>query len=457
MKSNDYLPAVKAQYEELPYPDRNPADETKRLLHCYGGNLFVINHYCFNGRKDFRSGFRCLIAGGGTGDTAIFMAEQLRHFDAEIVYLDFSSASRKIAEARAKIRGLTNITWITDSIMELPNLGLGEFDYINCTGVLHHLESTEAGLAALVKVLKPDGGINLMLYGKYGRQSVYDMQALMREYLPPDVGIREKIALARQLLDVLPETNGFQRNRDLWRSEIADDAGLFDLLLHSQDRCFTVREIYDLADSAGLHVIGVGGPDERLYDPLYALKGSSQIERLSEMDLRNRRAIGEILNGNISRHDFFLGRDANSVASLDDQGNAFIAVGSMYGKAPIIAASMADGRKMKYEDGSHLAMEIESDPVAKIVFTEMNGRTSLRKLYQRIQQEIPAMSGEQIRHAVRKLYDMLHSYGYLYLLAEGSHGIRIPDFDRLLAETTPTSSLPAGKIPGFLLKKPGAA
>ena len=159
MSDQPYLPAVREQYEAYPYPPRDPADERRRLRHVVSGDLLLINHHCFGGVKDFRKGFRALVAGGGTGDTAIFLAEKLRHYDATLVYLDMSAAARQVAEARAEVRGLTNITWVTASIMELPTLGLGKFDYIESCGVLHHLESTEAGLKALKAVLKDDGAI----------------------------------------------------------------------------------------------------------------------------------------------------------------------------------------------------------------------------------------------------------------------------------------------------------
>ncbi|MEO8224712.1 MAG: class I SAM-dependent methyltransferase, partial [Gammaproteobacteria bacterium] len=139
MSDQPYLEAVKQQYEDFPYPPRDPADEARRLWLATSGNLLIINHHCFGGTRDFRKGFRTLVAGAGTGDSVIFLAEQLRHYAAEVVYLDLSAASREIAEARARVRQLTNITWITGSIMELPRLGLGEFDYIECCGVLHHL------------------------------------------------------------------------------------------------------------------------------------------------------------------------------------------------------------------------------------------------------------------------------------------------------------------------------
>ena len=140
--------SVQAQYEALPYPARDPADETKRLARTWLDDLPMLNHYGFAGRRSFQKGFRVLVAGGGTGDGTIFLAEQLRNSDAEVVHLDFSSASLEIARRRAEVRGLTNIRWIHDSLLNLPRLGLGKFDYINCAGVLHHLADPDEGLRA---------------------------------------------------------------------------------------------------------------------------------------------------------------------------------------------------------------------------------------------------------------------------------------------------------------------
>ena len=144
-------------------------------------DLPMINHYCFAGKQSFKNGFRALVAGGGTGDATIFLAEQLRHSNAQIVHLDLSQASIAIAQERARIRGLTNITWVHDSLLSLPALGLGKFDYINCSGVLHHLADPDQGFNALRSVLKPDGAVGLMVYATTGRTAVYQTQAMLRQ------------------------------------------------------------------------------------------------------------------------------------------------------------------------------------------------------------------------------------------------------------------------------------
>ena len=329
MAETPYLEAVKQQYEDFPYPPRNPEDEAHRLIHAISGNLLVINHHCFRGKRDFRAGFRALVAGGGTGDTTIYLAEQLRHYDAEVVYLDMSTASRRVAEARARARKLTNISWVTASIMELPGLGLGEFDFVECCGVLHHLESTEGGLQAINAVLKDDGAIFLMLYGKYGRRVVYDMQSLLRAYLPAGISMQEKVDMTRQLLEALPKSNSFVRDLADWKSEISreglGDAGLYDLLLHSQDRCFDVPELYELARSAGLHLLSFAhGADA--YDPLNHVADPAIRDYLSTLPQPRREALAELFVGNIRKHQFFLARQPDRGASLRDDDNALRSV-----------------------------------------------------------------------------------------------------------------------------------
>src|SRR5471032_1490561 len=122
---------VRAQYEELPYPTRDPRDEAIRLITGTPSHILEINHYLFSGRLNFDRPFRALIAGGGTGDACIMLAHQLaeRKCPAEVVYLDLSEVARQICEARAQARSLRNIRFVTGSLLDLPSMELGAFDY----------------------------------------------------------------------------------------------------------------------------------------------------------------------------------------------------------------------------------------------------------------------------------------------------------------------------------------
>src|SRR5690242_2846636 len=150
---------VRDLYEALPYPERDPADESKRLLRTWLDDLPMLNHYGFAGRRAFGAGFRVLVAGGGTGDATVFLAEQLKAVGAEVVHLEVSATSLGIAKRRAEARGLANVEWVHASLLDLHSLGLGAFDYINCVGVLHHLEDPDAGVRALLGSLASGGAL----------------------------------------------------------------------------------------------------------------------------------------------------------------------------------------------------------------------------------------------------------------------------------------------------------
>ena len=68
-----------------------------------------------------------LVVGGGTGSALLYLAEQLRHSDAQLVYLDFSARSLGIARQRAKLQRLKNIRWVHNSLENMgsvvPELG----------------------------------------------------------------------------------------------------------------------------------------------------------------------------------------------------------------------------------------------------------------------------------------------------------------------------------------------
>ncbi|MEO7400032.1 MAG: class I SAM-dependent methyltransferase [Polaromonas sp.] len=322
----NYLPDVRSQYEALPYPPCNPEDDRKRLVLTWLEDLPMINHYCFAGKQSFNIGFRALVAGGGTGDATIFLAEQLRHTNAEIVHLDMSHASMVLAQERARIRGLSNITWVHYSLMSLPALGLGKFDYINCSGVLHHLADPDLGLRVLRSALKEGGAIGLMLYATTGRTGVYQMQALMRLVNGPEAGEQAKIANTRELLASLPASNWFKRGEELHHDHKIGDAGIYDLLLHSQDRSYSVGELFDWLGTGtptghGLHLVFSDvqrGRSPYLPHMVLGSKPPAMAAGLRQLPLRRQYEMAELMIGNIITHSLYLTRDAHSTAPYGD-------------------------------------------------------------------------------------------------------------------------------------------
>jgi SAM-dependent methyltransferase len=312
---------LRQQYETFPYPLRDPQEEKTRLLEGHPSHLLEVDHYIFGGRRDFRRPFRVLVAGGGTGDAVMMLGQHLadRRCPAEVVYLDLSTASRGIAEARAAVRGLANVRFVTGSLLELPELGLGRFDYIDCCGVLHHLPDPGAGLCLLADALTATGGIGLMLYGALGRTGVYDLQAILRRLAPIDEPAAQRVDTARRLLRQLPSTNRFARNPLISDHQVGGDSALYDLLLHSQDVAYTVPEIAALARAAGLDITAFIEPWR--YDPETYVNDGALRRRLAGLDWLERAAVAELIAGNIKKHTLYLvraGRGAVAVARPDD-------------------------------------------------------------------------------------------------------------------------------------------
>lgn len=332
--TNNYLPEVRKQYEALPYPPCDPEDDRSRLARTWLEDLPMINHYCFAGKQSFQNNFRVLVAGGGTGDATIFLAEQLRALKAEnaqVVHLDMSQASIEIAQRRAEIRGLTNITWVQDSLLNLPARAteLGRFDYINCSGVLHHLADPDLGLKALLSVLRIDdklpGAIGMMVYGAVGRLGVYQIQRLMcmiNDKSDATVqDMKRKITNTRDLLACLPSTNWFMRGEELHHDHKDGDAGIYDLLLHSQDRAYTVSELYDWLCSYGMHLNFSDvqrGRAPYLPHMVLGLQPPVMLPMLRKLPLRQQHEMAELMIGNLITHSLYLTQSENCAAPYGD-------------------------------------------------------------------------------------------------------------------------------------------
>jgi SAM-dependent methyltransferase len=291
-----------AQYEAYPYPHRDPRDEAKRLIVGSPGHLREIDHWVFGATRPASRPLRALIAGGGTGDATIMLAEQMKRDGrpGTVTWLDRSAAALKVAQGRAAVRGLSNIVWEQRSLLDLPGSGLGPFDYIDCCGVLHHLPDPAAGVDALLSVLAPGGGMGLMVYAPYGRTGIYMLQEGLRLLAPPHQDPAARLDVARRVMKHLPETAWLRGNRSVSDHLQGGDAGLYDLLLNPRDQAYTVTALHDLLTAAGLSIACWVEPIR--YDPVPLLPDPRLRARIATLSPVERAALAEALAGNIAAH-----------------------------------------------------------------------------------------------------------------------------------------------------------
>src|SRR5579872_4226542 len=406
------LDEVRAQYEALPYPPRDPREEAVRLITGTPSHILEVNHYLFAGRLNFNRPFRALVAGGGTGDACIMLAQQLadRRCPAEVIYLDLSTASRAVCEARAKTRGLRNVQFLTGSLLDLPTMNVGQFDYIDCTGVLHHLADPAQGMQALASVLQPEGGVGIMLYGLYGRTGVYPLQEMLRTLAPPSMATEDRIAMAKRLIRFLPTTNLFRRNPNLNDHVTGGDAGLYDLLLHSCDRAFSVPEIGILAGEAGLRVVAFLEPVR--YEPATYMSDPVIARQTSSLPLLERAAFAECLAGNLRTHVFYATRAGFDTVARPEDTQAIPVLREM--DAQELAAGLQPGAPLVANlDG--FPWRAQLPPLAPRIIAQIDGRRSVAEIYTALGAQGGLPQWEDFYAQFEDLYVKLNSVNHLLL------------------------------------------
>ncbi|NBV84870.1 MAG: class I SAM-dependent methyltransferase, partial [Verrucomicrobia bacterium] len=133
------------------------------------------------------------------------------------------------------------------------------------------------------------------------------------------------IANARAVLAALPNSNWFKRaEADLYLDhENLGDSGVFDLLLHPQDRAYTIEELFAwLADDNGLHIeltdVARGSAAYRPELMVAAPHQKTMAALTGNLPLRQRFAVAEELSGNLIHHTFYATRGVKRRAPYGD-------------------------------------------------------------------------------------------------------------------------------------------
>lgn len=404
--------AVDAHYAAFPYPARDPADEAKRLIEGSPSRLAEIEHYLFRGRAP--RPFRALVAGGGSGDATIMLAQHMadRGLEGEVVWLDLSPAARRLAEARAARRGLTNVRFVDGSLLEArAHVGDG-FDYVDCCGVLHHLADPEAGLAALHDVLKPEGGMGVMVYGALGRRGVYDMQAAVAMLASLDLEPAARLAMGRKLFKDLPATHWLKRNPFVRDHIEGGDAGFYDLLLHARDRAYTVGAFQDLVASAGLGVVSFIEP--ALYEPRTYLKDRDLVARAAALTKAEQAALAERLAGVMTKHVAYLasaGR-AEAAAARPEDG---------MDRAPVLrdgnGAELAKAARQGAIVAEHMGLKLVRPlpRLAPAILARVDGAATLAEIHAAIRAADPRLDEDRFGEAFAQVFEALNGLNLMWL------------------------------------------
>ncbi|HEY9851735.1 MAG TPA: class I SAM-dependent methyltransferase [Leptolyngbyaceae cyanobacterium] len=305
MTNKEITSAVQRLYDTYPFPPE-PLLDSPPPGYNWRWNWLAAYNFC-TGQKPQKQDVRILDAGCGTG----VGTEYLVHLNpqAQVVGIDLSAGALAVAKERCQRSGANRVEFHHLSLYDVGQLP-GEFDLINCVGVLHHLPDPIRGIQSLAPKLAPGGLIHIFVYGELGRWEIQLMQKALSIFQGSQRGdYRDGVKLGRQIFAALPENNRIvKREKERWSMENQRDECFADMYVHPQEIDYNIDTLFELIDASGLEFVGFSNPKAWELERLFA-KNPELMERAKELSDRDRYRLIELLDPETFTHyEFFLAR-----------------------------------------------------------------------------------------------------------------------------------------------------
>ncbi|MBE9227187.1 class I SAM-dependent methyltransferase [Phormidium sp. LEGE 05292] len=305
MTNQDISSAVQRLYDTYPFPPE-PLLDTPPPGYNWRWNWLAAYNFC-TGRKPPKQDIRILDAGCGTG----VGTEYLVHLnpEAEVTAIDLSAGALAVAKERCQRSGANRVQFHHLSLYDAGQLP-GEFDLINCVGVLHHLPDPKRGIQSLAAKLAPGGLFHIFVYGELGRWEIQLMQkaiALLQGNKRGDY--RDGVQIGRQIFNSLPINNRIvKREKERWSMENQRDECFADMYVHPQEIDYNVESLFELIDASGLEFVGFSNPKTWELERLLG-KSPELIAQAETLSDRERYRLIELLDPeSFTHYEFFLAR-----------------------------------------------------------------------------------------------------------------------------------------------------
>ena len=205
-------------YKITPFPNYKDDDDKQSILEKGNRNILASQFKKFIGYNK-----KVLEVGCGTGQLSIFFSIGNNN---EIVGFDPTIQSLNLAKSFVEKNEIKNIEFVNADIFD-DVLVDDYFDFIWCSGVLHHTKNPYQAFEVISKSLKRDGYILLGLYNKIGR-----IRTILRKYLSKIFGLK--------FLEIFDPTL-----KNLKISDAERKSWIKDQYLHPIESLHTLDEVLD--------------------------------------------------------------------------------------------------------------------------------------------------------------------------------------------------------------------
>ncbi len=229
---NETAQKINNFYSKNPFPNYENQNSLADLNDVKNNNSFLRNF-----KERLGLGKKIIEVGSGTSQLSIALAYGTNN---QVVAFDATLESLRLGEQFAKKYNLQNCQFVLGDLFSDP-FEKDYFDYVWCSGALHHTDNPQQGFEIISNWVKPEGYIIIGLYNTISR-----LRTNLRQFIFKLFGSSEKAKKIIYFIDPIIRQTQSTEKKDAWFN---------DQYLHPIESKHTLTEVLNWFDKSGIEYI----------------------------------------------------------------------------------------------------------------------------------------------------------------------------------------------------------